>query len=184
MNDTAQETTTAMAVFVEHEVLGASLLPVEGKNKINCNCTTSHISCTNTLTSEMYIDEAIIYYCRTANYSGSSFNLIWSHKPLYINSFYHTCEQCCTIWYCFSQCASWCWDCWRYHPTLHLGGIWAPPLICTTHWAWYWWSSLLLLTLVGYHWIHGGCVVFTHYTTGNGGNSTVNGTDWGTSVKH
>ena len=29
MNDTAQETTTAMAVFVEHEVLGASLLPVE-----------------------------------------------------------------------------------------------------------------------------------------------------------
>ena len=62
MNDTAQETTTAMAVFVEHEVLGASLLPVEGKSKINCNCTTSHISCTNSLTSEMYIDEAIIYY--------------------------------------------------------------------------------------------------------------------------
>ena len=29
MNDTAQETTAAMAVLVEHEVLGASLLPVK-----------------------------------------------------------------------------------------------------------------------------------------------------------
>ena len=33
MNDTAQETTTAMAVLVEHELLGASLLSVEGKIK-------------------------------------------------------------------------------------------------------------------------------------------------------
>ena len=33
MNDTAQETTAVMARLVEHEVLGASLLPVEGNRK-------------------------------------------------------------------------------------------------------------------------------------------------------
>ena len=33
MNDTAQETTAAMATLVEHEVLGASLLSVEGKKR-------------------------------------------------------------------------------------------------------------------------------------------------------
>ena len=30
MNDTAQETTAAMTLLVEHEMLGASLLSVEG----------------------------------------------------------------------------------------------------------------------------------------------------------
>ena len=33
MNDTAQETTAVMATLVEQEVLGASLLPVEGEKK-------------------------------------------------------------------------------------------------------------------------------------------------------
>ena len=33
MNDTAQDTTAAMATLVEHEVLGASLLPVEEEKK-------------------------------------------------------------------------------------------------------------------------------------------------------
>ena len=33
MNDTAQETTAAMATLVEHEMLGASLLPVEEEKK-------------------------------------------------------------------------------------------------------------------------------------------------------
>ena len=33
MNDTAQETTAVMAMLVEHEVPGASLLPVEGERK-------------------------------------------------------------------------------------------------------------------------------------------------------
>ena len=33
MNDTAQETTTAMATLVEQEMLGASLLPVEQEQK-------------------------------------------------------------------------------------------------------------------------------------------------------
>ena len=33
MNDTAQETTVAMATLVEHEVLGVPLLPVEGEQK-------------------------------------------------------------------------------------------------------------------------------------------------------
>ena len=33
MNDTAQETTAVMARLVEHEVLGASLLPEEEKKK-------------------------------------------------------------------------------------------------------------------------------------------------------
>ena len=31
MNDTAQETTAVMTLLVEHELLGASVLPVEGK---------------------------------------------------------------------------------------------------------------------------------------------------------
>ena len=30
MNETAQETTAVMTLLVEHEVIGASLLPVEG----------------------------------------------------------------------------------------------------------------------------------------------------------
>ena len=34
MNDTAQETTTAMATLVEQEMLGASLLPVEQEQKM------------------------------------------------------------------------------------------------------------------------------------------------------
>ena len=33
MNDTAQETTAAMATLVEHEVLGASLFPVEEERR-------------------------------------------------------------------------------------------------------------------------------------------------------
>ena len=33
MNDTAQETTAVMTTSVEQEVLGASLLPVEGEQK-------------------------------------------------------------------------------------------------------------------------------------------------------
>ena len=33
MNDTAQETTAAMATLVEQEMLGASLLPVEKEKK-------------------------------------------------------------------------------------------------------------------------------------------------------
>ena len=33
MNDTAQETTALTATLVEHEVLGASLLPVEEEKK-------------------------------------------------------------------------------------------------------------------------------------------------------
>ena len=33
MNDTAQETTALIATLVEHEVLGASLLPAEKKKK-------------------------------------------------------------------------------------------------------------------------------------------------------
>ena len=33
MNDTTQETTAVMTLLVEHELLGASVLPVEGKNK-------------------------------------------------------------------------------------------------------------------------------------------------------
>ena len=33
MNDTAQETTAVMATLVEQEVLGTSLLPVEGEQK-------------------------------------------------------------------------------------------------------------------------------------------------------
>ena len=35
MNDTAQETTAVMARLVEHEVLGASLLPEEEKKETN-----------------------------------------------------------------------------------------------------------------------------------------------------
>ena len=51
MNDTAQETTTAMATLVEHEVLGASLLPVEvekrrKKKKKKTDHTTSYINFT------------------------------------------------------------------------------------------------------------------------------------------
>ena len=33
MNDTAQETTAVMTLLVEHELLGASVLPVEGGKK-------------------------------------------------------------------------------------------------------------------------------------------------------
>ena len=33
MNDTAQETTAVMTLLVEHELLGASVLPVEGNKK-------------------------------------------------------------------------------------------------------------------------------------------------------
>ena len=33
MNDTAQETTAVMATLVEQEVLGKSLLPIEGEQK-------------------------------------------------------------------------------------------------------------------------------------------------------
>ena len=55
----------------------------------------------------------------------------------------------CTCWWC------WCWKCccW-YHPAYYLGGVWAPPPIFSTHWAWYWWSKPWLLTLVDYHWTH------------------------------
>ena len=33
MNDTAQETTAVMAILVEYEMLGTSLLPIEGNRK-------------------------------------------------------------------------------------------------------------------------------------------------------
>ena len=51
MNDTAQETTAAIATLVEHKLLGASVLPVEGEKSKKKDHTTSYINFTEIITN-------------------------------------------------------------------------------------------------------------------------------------